>query len=398
MATPFILWPLSPSYWRISPSCGHLLLSLVIHVLLWSSSSSCGHPRPPVTIHVLLWSSSSSCGHPRPPVTILTLLWFLFSTMATFALLWPSRPRHHLQMNKYAKEWAKKLAVNEKMSNNPDSKYGENLYSVTSNTNNFKVKSDEVVDKWYGEHKEHKFGEEPKGTLLKSGHFSQMVWKDTKQMGVGKARNAAGTKVFVVANFDPQGNWMGQFADQVPPVGGFPKSATSGRTSLFSSKTKKSSTSDSDSSSDEDDFAKDCLKAHNDLRKKHGAPPLKLSKKLSKYAQEWATTIAKKDVLQHRQNNSYGENLYCAWSSNPNHKIKGHEAVDSWYEEIKDFTFGREPSDLRAGHFTQVVWEDSKELGVATARNKSGKIYVVANYSPAGNFVGSFATKVPRLK
>ncbi|XP_042236348.1 uncharacterized protein LOC121875743 isoform X3 [Homarus americanus] len=303
-----------------------------------------------------------------------------------------------LLMNKYAKEWAKKLAVNEKMSNNPDSKYGENLYSVTSNTNNFKVKSDEVVDKWYGEHKEHKFGEEPKGTLLKSGHFSQMVWKDTKQMGVGKARNAAGTKVFVVANFDPQGNWMGQFADQVPPVGGFPKSATSGRTSLFSSKTKKSSTSDSDSSSDEDDFAKDCLKAHNDLRKKHGAPPLKLSKKLSKYAQEWATTIAKKDVLQHRQNNSYGENLYCAWSSNPNHKIKGHEAVDSWYEEIKDFTFGREPSDLRAGHFTQVVWEDSKELGVATARNKSGKIYVVANYSPAGNFVGSFATKVPRLK
>ncbi|XP_042236347.1 uncharacterized protein LOC121875743 isoform X2 [Homarus americanus] len=309
-----------------------------------------------------------------------------------------SKLKLNKEMNKYAKEWAKKLAVNEKMSNNPDSKYGENLYSVTSNTNNFKVKSDEVVDKWYGEHKEHKFGEEPKGTLLKSGHFSQMVWKDTKQMGVGKARNAAGTKVFVVANFDPQGNWMGQFADQVPPVGGFPKSATSGRTSLFSSKTKKSSTSDSDSSSDEDDFAKDCLKAHNDLRKKHGAPPLKLSKKLSKYAQEWATTIAKKDVLQHRQNNSYGENLYCAWSSNPNHKIKGHEAVDSWYEEIKDFTFGREPSDLRAGHFTQVVWEDSKELGVATARNKSGKIYVVANYSPAGNFVGSFATKVPRLK
>lgn len=38
-------------------------------------------------------------------------------------------------------------------------------------------------------------------------------------MGVAKARSAAGTKVFVVANFDPQGNWMGQFADQVPPVG-----------------------------------------------------------------------------------------------------------------------------------------------------------------------------------
>lgn len=54
---------------------------------------------------------------------------------------------------------------------------------------------------------------------LCAGHFTQLVWKDTKQMGVAKARSAAGTKVFVVANFDPQGNWMGQFADQVPPVG-----------------------------------------------------------------------------------------------------------------------------------------------------------------------------------
>ncbi|XP_069941290.1 uncharacterized protein [Cherax quadricarinatus] len=300
------------------------------------------------------------------------------------------------EMNKYAKEWAKKMAADDALSHRPDSKYGENVFCLSSNTKDFKVKADQVVDKWYDESKEHKFGVEPQGTVLKSGHFTQMVWKDTKQMGVGKARSAAGTKVFVVANFDPQGNWMGQFADQVPPVGGFPKPASSGKTSLFSSKTHKSS-SDSDSS-DDDDFAEECLKSHNNYRAKHGAPPLKLSKKLSKYAHEWAQTIAKKDVLQHRQNNSYGENLYCAWSSNPKHMIKGSEAVESWYQEIKDFTFGREPSDLRAGHFTQVVWLDSEELGVATARSKSGKIYVVANYSPAGNFVGSFATKVPRPK
>lgn len=49
-----------------------------------------------------------------------------------------------------------------------------------------------------------------------------------------------------------------------------------------------------------------------------------------------------------------------------------------------------------AGHFTQVVWEDSTTLGVGMARNKkSGKLYVVCNYEPAGNFVGRFAKKVP---
>lgn len=301
------------------------------------------------------------------------------------------------EMNKYAKEWAKKLAKDEKMSHRPDNKYGENVFCLSSNSKTFKVKGDEVVDKWYSEIKDHKFGEEPTGTILKSGHFSQLVWKDTKQMGVGKARSAAGTKVFVVANFDPQGNWMGQFADQVPPVGGFAK-ASGGKSSVFKAKSRKSSSSSSDSSSEEDDFVADCLKAHNDYRKKHGVPLLKISKDLNKVAKDWADTIARKDVMQHRPNNQYGENIYCAWSSNPAHKIKGSEAVDSWYSEIKDFRFGREPADLRAGHFTQVVWRDSKELGVGTARSRGGKIYVVANYNPPGNMVGSFSTKVPSPK
>ncbi|XP_066964273.1 uncharacterized protein [Macrobrachium rosenbergii] len=305
------------------------------------------------------------------------------------------------EINKHAKEWAKKLAADEKLAHRPDNKYGENVYCVSSNSSTFKIKGKEVTDKWYSEIKDHVFGEEPKGSLLKSGHFSQMIWKDSKQVGIGYARSAAGTKIFVVANFDPQGNWLGQFATQVPPVGGFSKTASKEKSSLTApakATAKSSSSSSSSDSSEEGDFAEECLKAHNNYRKKHGVPPLKLNKDLSKFAKEWAQTIAKKNVLQHRDNNKYGENIYCAWSSNPNHKIKGSEAVESWYSEIKDYTFGKEPSDLRAGHFTQVVWQDSKELGVGFARSPTGKIFVVANYNPAGNFVGSFATKVPRPK
>lgn len=77
---------------------------------------------------------------------------------------------------------------------------------------------------------------------------------------------------------------------------------------------------------------------------------------LNKVAKDWADTIARKDVMQHRPNNQYGENIYCAWSSNPAHKIKGSEAVDSWYSEIKDFRFGREPADLRAGEFGALLY------------------------------------------
>ena len=46
------------------------------------------------------------------------------------------------------------------------------------------------------------------------------------------------------------------------------------------------------------------------------------------------------------------------------------------------------------GHFTQVVWKDSRELGVGRAQTRDGKWLVVANYRPAGNFLGRFQDNV----
>lgn len=41
-------------------------------------------------------------------------------------------------------------------------------------------------------------------------------------------------------------------------------------------------------------FEKDCLKAHNEYRAKHGVPPLKWSAELAADAQEWAKELAVK--------------------------------------------------------------------------------------------------------
>lgn len=49
---------------------------------------------------------------------------------------------------------------------------------------------------------------------------------------------------------------------------------------------------------------------------------------------------------------------------------------------------------MHTGHFTQVVWKGSKEMGVGRATARSGNIYVVANYAPGGNMQGSFQANV----
>ena len=96
--------------------------------------------------------------------------------------------------------------------------------------------------------------------------------------------------------------------------------------SLFKKKDKKrhGSSSSSDSSPERGekikDFQENALKAHNDLRKKHGVPALKYSKDLSKFAQDWADSLAKSNAFQHsgcllKNGDKLGENIASKWSS-----------------------------------------------------------------------------------
>jgi glioma pathogenesis-related protein 2 len=143
------------------------------------------------------------------------------------------------------------------------------------------------------------------------------------------------------------------------------------------------------------EFELDCLKAHNEYRARHGVTPLKLSKKLCKHAEEWAKILASRGILVHRNNSSYGENIFCSWSSNANNNnVSGREPVDNWYHEMTLHVFHKEPTTLKTGHFTQVVWRESRDLGVGLAKNRAGEVFIVANYDPPGNFIGSFEKNV----
>lgn len=49
---------------------------------------------------------------------------------------------------------------------------------------------------------------------------------------------------------------------------------------------------------------------------------------------------------------------------------------------------------MPSGHFSQVVWKGSEDIGVGKAKTKDGAIIVVCNYFPAGNVVGSYRENV----
>ena len=65
-----------------------------------------------------------------------------------------------------------------------------------------------------------------------------------------------------------------------------------------------------------------------------------------------------------------------------------------WYDEIKDYDFNKASFIPGTGHFTQVVWKNSREVGFGVAQASDGSFYAVANYFPAGNWSGEFRENV----
>ncbi|XP_064210401.1 Golgi-associated plant pathogenesis-related protein 1-like isoform X1 [Anguilla rostrata] len=129
-------------------------------------------------------------------------------------------------------------------------------------------------------------------------------------------------------------------------------------------------------------YKKEFLDAHNAYRAKHQVPSLALNQDLCASAQAWADHLLSIKTLQHSGCKN-GENLFYSWSS-ATQALNGKDPVDKWYNEVKDYDFSDPGFQSNTGHFTQVVWKETKEAGVGVATD--GKtVFVVGQYSPAGN-------------
>ena len=130
--------------------------------------------------------------------------------------------------------------------------------------------------------------------------------------------------------------------------------------------------------------------AHNRVRAKHCAPPLQWSKKLAASAQAWANTIRNRGcALGHSGNPSYGENLAAGTSG----ILDPDAVVGMWYDEGKHFNFRSGGFSMKTGHFTQVVWRGTTQVGCGHSQCKGNDIWV-CNYDPAGNWDGQYRENV----
>lgn len=153
-------------------------------------------------------------------------------------------------------------------------------------------------------------------------------------------------------------------------------------------------------------FRNTALSKHNTYRNIHRSPALSVSNSANITAQAWANRLATTGTFAHSsssQRKGAGENLYVYYTTAsavaPDSLAKS--AVDSWYNEVKQYNYANPVFSAATGHFTQVVWKGSTQLGCGAAKGTKtmngrnyNAFYVVCHYAPAGNVVGQFSNNV----
>mgnify|MGYP002627190924 CR=1 FL=1 len=333
------------------------------------------------------------------------------------------------KLNYYAQQYAETLAARDTMHHSSDTALekihgdwtGENIYYFWDKNFNASINGADIVDSWYDENEAYDYQSGTSKKEAVTGHFTQVVWKESTELGVGVAKSS-NSSIYVVANYHPGGNFNNLEKDNVKYFGDIVLDELSGdevesynreipgdighylniplssfKNNVFIPNKK-----------DLERFQRDALKRHNYYRKYHQSDPLKLSQDLNNYAQQYAEKLAAKDTMLYSYNSELkilfqdgvGENFYFFWSADDDLYINGAEVVDNWYDENKyyDFEKGCSKNESVVEHFTQLIWKNSTQFGIGIAKSRNNSVYIVANYNPKGNINGKNLKNVFPLK
>jgi hypothetical protein len=141
------------------------------------------------------------------------------------------------------------------------------------------------------------------------------------------------------------------------------------------------------------DFNARLLAAHNSERARMGVPSMEWDAALAADARAWADELAATGRFEHSPDEPgksvQGENL---WAGTPR-AFSPEAMVGLWGAEKSDYRPGVFPNNSRSGdvehvgHYTQLIWRNSRRVGCAAAVGRNEE-FLVCRYSEAGNVTG----------
>lgn len=140
-------------------------------------------------------------------------------------------------------------------------------------------------------------------------------------------------------------------------------------------------------------FKTEMLHEHNAVRGRYGAPVLVWDDALAADATAYARKLVMTKRFQHAPRlpgqSAQGENLWMGTRS----AYAYRDMTGSWIDEARDFVRGTFPDVSRTGswhhvgHFTQMIWGETRAVGCGLAANAVDEV-LVCRYFPAGNVMG----------
>lgn len=138
------------------------------------------------------------------------------------------------------------------------------------------------------------------------------------------------------------------------------------------------------------------LAGHNEARAAVGLEPLRWSDALAADALAYAGELARSGRFEHsplpRGVPTQGENLWTGTRGAYSYA----EMIGHWVAERRFYIARPVPDSSNSGrfgdvgHYTQIVWRGTQEVGCAEAGSRTDD-YLVCRYLPAGNVVGQLA-------
>ncbi|RSM04183.1 hypothetical protein CEP52_006980 [Fusarium oligoseptatum] len=132
-------------------------------------------------------------------------------------------------------------------------------------------------------------------------------------------------------------------------------------------------------------FTSAILNSTNFYRAEHNSSELSWNETLETFATDYLDD--NDDCKFEHSEGPYGENLAIGY-------LNVTASVEAWGDERDDYNFKKGTFSKNTGHFTQLVWKDTTDVGCGRKLCGERGWYLVCEYWPRGNVIGQFTDQV----